>query len=270
VPGEHGRRGLRGAFASDWQRVVEETCAAARHSCVGERHEDRQACCIVVWPAVGCPRACLLSSWRGVSTAASTIPSGAPRRRARLSFRGSTTPTLQGCSSSCVLQTGSLPLPLPVTPAQRPTQGKPARVEHVTKGFMETQKPTLEAMFNKFEHKFPGGEPGGGPGDEKDDLAAVRKMQLERLNVSGTGGAGNIAVIQVALTRLSEGAKNACNAALTEERSFEQSFGLCARLQIARGEAMKKSEYNSPKSPSPTFEAFGNYMAIVFAILTAD
>jgi hypothetical protein len=143
-------------------------------------------------------------------------------------------------------------------------------MEYVTKGFMETQKTTLEAMFNKFEHKFSGGEHGGGPGDEKDDLAAVRKMQLERLNVSGAGGAGNIAVIQVALTRLSEGAKNACNAALTEERSFEQSFGLGARLQIARGEALKKSEYNSPKSPSPTFEAFGNYMAIVFAILTAD
>ncbi len=140
----------------------------------------------------------------------------------------------------------------------------------MTKALLDTQKTTLEAMLNKFDHKFHGGELGGGPDDEEDELAAVKKMQLDRLNVSGTGGAGNIAVIPVALTRLSEEAKNACNAALTDERSFEQSFGLDARLQIARGEALKKREYNSPKSPSPTFEAFVAYMAIVFAILTAD
>ncbi len=35
-------------------------------------------------------------------------------------------------------------------------------------------------------------------------------------------------------------------------------------------EALKRSEYNPPKSPSPTFEAFGEYMAIVFAVLTTD
>jgi len=165
---------------------------------------------------------------------------------------------IQECQSQATLRT-----------AEVVTEGLKGMLEQVTKGFMETQKTTLEAMFNRFDHKFHGSEPGGGSGDEKDDLAAVRKMPLERLNVSGTGGAGNIAVFQVALTRLSEGAKNACNAALTDAGTFEQSFGLGARLEIARGSALQKSEYNSSKSPSPTFEAFGSYMAIVFAILTA-
>ena len=48
-------------------------------------------------------------------------------------------------------------------------------------------------------------------------METVKKMQLDSLDVSGTGGAGNIAVIQVAMTSLSEGAKNACKAALTDE-----------------------------------------------------
>jgi hypothetical protein len=118
--------------------------------------------------------------------------------------------------------------------------------------------------------EFRGGGLGGRAGIGKDGLAAAKKMQLDRLDVSGTGGAGNIAVFQVALTRLSEGAKNACRVALTDENPFEQSFGLSAQLQLARKDALTRSEYNPTKSPSPTFEAFGNYMAIVFAILTAD
>jgi hypothetical protein len=71
--------------------------------------------------------------------------------------------------------------------------------------------------------KFHGGGLGGRAGIGKDGLAAAKKMQLDRLDVSGTGGAGNIAVFQVALTRLSEGAKNACRVALTDENPFEQS-----------------------------------------------
>ena len=78
-------------------------------------------------------------------------------------------------------------------------------------------------------------------------LAAAKKMQLDLLDVSVDGDAGNIAVIQVALTCLSEGAKNACRVALTDENPFEQSFGLSAQLQLARKDALTRSEYNPPK-----------------------
>jgi len=157
-------------------------------------------------------------------------------------------------------------IPVQSTTAEVAMGGIRDLVRALTQSVLETQKSTMEALLSNFH----GGGLRGGAGVGRDGSAAAKKMQLDRLDVSGTWGAGNIAVFQVALTRLSDGAKNACRVALMDENPFEQSFGLSAQLQLARKDALTRSEYNPPKSPSPTFEAFGDYMAIVFAILTAD
>ncbi len=127
-----------------------------------------------------------------------------------------------------------------------------------------------EVVRESVESALKGFGPGsgfGGGGDEKMEghLAAVKRAKLESLNV-GQPLTESVAAAQLTLQRLVNAATQECKQAMSADKTFDHAHGLQASLHTVRDQALAKSAYGS-KSLSTTFEAFGDYMNLVFKIL---
>ena len=88
---------------------------------------------------------------------------------------------------------------------------------------------------------------------------------MENLNV-GQPLAESVAAAQLTLQRLANAATQECKQAMSADKTFDHAHGLQASLHTVRDQALAKSAYGS-KSRSTTFEAFGDFMNLVFKIL---
>ena len=127
----------------------------------------------------------------------------------------------------------------------------------------EVVRASVESALKGFG---PGSGFGGGGDDTKEGhLAAVKRAKLENLNV-GQPLAESVAAAQLTLQRLANAATQECKQAMSADKTFDHAHGLQASLHTVRDQALAKSAYGS-KSRSTTFEAFGDYMNLVFKIL---
>jgi hypothetical protein len=148
------------------------------------------------------------------------------------------------------------PQPLAIPDSARGTGEPPSWIGEVVRA-------SVESALKGFG---PGSGFGGGGDDTKEGhLAAVKRAKLENLIV-GQPLAESVAAAQLTLQRLANAATQECKQAMSADKTFDHAHGLQASLHTVRDQALAKSAYGS-KSRSTTFEAFGDYMNLVFKIL---